>query len=102
MPTKETYCYASIVEIFIDNFDPIFLTAPTGTGKTSMIQQILRKSENASLLFTFTGQTSPAIAQVQLESKMQTQRKAGNITLIPPPGKKFIYFIDDINMPAIE
>ena len=53
-------------------------------------------------MFTFTAQTSPLIAQTQLESKLQTQRKAGNITLIPPPGKKFIYFIDDINMPAIE
>lgn len=67
-----------------------------------MISQILRRSTNASLTFTFTAQTSPSIAQIQLESKLQTQRKAGNITLIPPPGKKFVYFIDDINMPAIE
>lgn len=66
-----------------------------------MINQILRKSSNANLIFTFTAQTSPYITQTQLESKLQTQRKSGNITLIPPPGKKFIYFIDDINMPAV-
>ena len=52
-------------------------------------------------MFTFTAQTSPSVTQIQLESKLQTQRKAGNVTLIPPPGKKFIYFIDDVNMPAI-
>jgi dynein heavy chain len=39
---------------------------------------------------------------MQFESKLQNLRKQGNITLVPPPGKKFIYFIDDINMPAIE
>lgn len=53
-------------------------------------------------MFTFTAQTSASVAQLQLESKLQTQRKNGNISLIPPPGKSFIYFIDDINMPAIE
>ena len=52
-------------------------------------------------MFTFTAQTSPSIAQIQLESKLQAQRKSGNVTLIPPPGKKFIYFIDDINMPTV-
>lgn len=90
------------MESFIDNLDPVFLVAPTGTGKTSMMEQILRKSAHASLMFTFTAQTSPAVAQTQLESRLQVQRKGGNITLIPPPGKRFIYFIDDVNMPAIE
>jgi dynein heavy chain len=66
-----------------------------------MIAQVLRKSSNANLMFTFTAQTSPYVVQMQLESKLQTQRKSGNITLIPPPGKKFIYFIDDVNMPAV-
>lgn len=85
----------------MENLDPIYLTAPTGTGKTALIMQILKKSSNAFLMFTFTAQTSPSVAQIQLESKLQTQRKHGNITLIPPPGKKFVYFIDDINMPVI-
>ena len=101
VPTKETYCYSSIIETFIEKLDPIYLSAPTGTGKTSVIAQTLRKSSHASLTFTFTAQTSPSIAQIQLESKLQTQRKAGNVSLIPPPGKKFVYFVDDINMPTV-
>jgi dynein heavy chain len=77
------------------------MLSPTGTGKTSIMSQIIRRSSHASLHFTFTAQTSPNIAQIQLESKLSSQRKSGNITLIPPPGKKFIYFVDDISMPKI-
>ena len=80
----------------------MFLYGPTGTGKTSILKQITKAENVASLQFTFTAQTSPNIAQIQLESKLASQRKAGNIMLIPPPGKKFIYAIDDISMPKIE
>lgn len=102
VPTKETYCYSSIIEKFIDELNPVFITSPTGTGKTSIINQVIKKSNQANLTFTFTAQTSPAIAQLQFEGKLQNLRKQGSITLVPPPGKKFIYFIDDINMPAVE
>ena len=80
----------------------MFLTSPTGTGKTCIINQLIKNSGQASLNFTFTAQTSPSVAQIQFESKLQNLRKHGSITLVPPPGKQFIYFIDDINMPAIE
>jgi dynein heavy chain len=80
----------------------VFITSPTGTGKTCIVNQVILKSGQANLTFTFTAQTSPSVAQIQLESKLQTLRKQGSMTLVPPPGKKFIYFIDDINMPAIE
>lgn len=50
----------------MENLDPIYLTAPTGTGKTALIMQILKKSSNAFLMFTFTAQTSPSVAQIQL------------------------------------
>jgi dynein heavy chain, axonemal len=102
VPTKETFCYSTIIQRFVAELDPIFLTSPTGTGKTSIINEILRSSQQASLSFTFTAQTSPAVAQLQFEGKLQNLRKQGSITLVPPPGKKFIYFIDDINMPAVE
>lgn len=101
IPTKETYCFSSIISRFIDNLDPVFVTSPAGTGKTTIINQIIKKSNQANLTFTCTGQTSPSVAQIQFESKLQNLRKQGTITLIPPPGKHFIYFIDDINMPAV-
>lgn len=43
----------------------MFITSPTGTGKTSIINQIIKMSGQAHLTFTFTGQTSPSIAQIQ-------------------------------------
>lgn len=85
----------------MSELNPVFITSPTGTGKTSIINQIIKDSKQASLCFTFTAQTSPSVAQIQFESKLQNLRKHGSITLVPPPGKKFIYFIDDINMPAV-
>lgn len=66
VPTKETYCYSSIVEKFIDQLDPVFITSPTGTGKTSIISQVIKRSGQASLTFTFTAQSSPSVAQLQL------------------------------------
>ena len=48
VPTKETYCYSSILEVFIEKLDPVFLTAPTGTGKTSIIAEIMLFSEGFS------------------------------------------------------
>lgn len=101
VPTKETFCYSTIIKLFMDELNPVFITSPTGTGKTSIINQIIKGSGQASLCFTFTAQTSPSVAQIQFESKLQNLRKHGSITLVPPPGKKFIYFIDDINMPAV-
>jgi type IV secretory pathway ATPase VirB11/archaellum biosynthesis ATPase len=65
VPTKEAYCYNSIVQRFVDNLDPVFITSPTGTGKTTIINQLIKKSNQASLVFTFTGQTSPSVAQIQ-------------------------------------
>jgi len=46
--------------------DPVFLYGPTGTGKTSILHQITKGENLASLHFTFTAQTSPGIAQIQL------------------------------------
>jgi midasin (ATPase involved in ribosome maturation) len=65
VPTKETYCYTTIIERFIAELNPIFITSHTGTGKTSIINQIIKKSGQSSLSFTFTAQTSPSIAQLQ-------------------------------------
>ena len=82
------------------------MTGVTGTGKTIIAQSSLERLQSegkaAIMSMTFSAQTQAQAAQAQIESKLQTQRKQGLITLMPPPGRKLVIFVDDINMPAVE
>ena len=51
---------------------------------------------------TFSAQTSSEATQFQIEGRLQTQRKNKKNLLLPPPGRKFVIFVDDINMPQVE
>lgn len=51
---------------------------------------------------TFSAKTSSLGTQQQIEAKLQTQRKNKRTILMPPPGKRLVIFVDDINMPATE
>ena len=106
VPTNETVCYSWLLEHYIRGLLPVFMTGVTGTGKTIILSSTLEKLKNegsiSSLQVTFSAQTSAKSIQLQIESKLQSQRKQKKIILMPPPGKKLVIFIDDINMPQVE
>jgi chromosomal replication initiation ATPase DnaA len=43
IPTKENFSYSYILNFFVAAHDPVFLYGPTGTGKTSILQQVAKK-----------------------------------------------------------
>lgn len=79
----------------------MLLVGPTGTGKTSIIQNYLHKKLNASeYVFApikFTISTHASETHEQLFNKLVKLKR--NV-YGPPKGQRCIVFIDDLNLPA--
>lgn len=48
VPTVDTVRYQYLVSTLIDSFNPVLLVGPVGTGKTSVANKTLRKSDQKS------------------------------------------------------
>lgn len=47
VPTVDTVRYNFLVSTLIDNFHPVMLVGPVGTGKTSVVSEVLNKVDPA-------------------------------------------------------
>lgn len=75
---------------------------PTGTGKTVNINILLATmlpEEYQYIPITFSAQTSANQTQEALDEKFEKRRKG---VYGPPTGKRFVIFVDDMNMPKKE
>jgi len=102
VPTFDSIRMQFIKKLLISNNKHILAPGPTGTGKTINIFNMLNSqmSEDFQTIpITFSAQTSARGTQEALDGKLEKRRKgvAG-----PPPGKKYIVFVDDLNMPKKE
>ena len=81
----------------------MLFTGHSGVGKTAIVQNMSnRVAEERNLLpifVNFSAQTTALDTQLLIESKLEKKRKT---KLGAPPGKKFVVFVDDVNMPACE
>lgn len=102
VPTTDTVRYTWMLNHLIPHGMHVLCVGPTGTGKTLVVQDKLMNGfpeELTPLFVSFSAQTSANQTQDILDSKFDKRRKG---VFGPPPGRKYVVFVDDVNMPARE
>ncbi|KAK3782184.1 hypothetical protein RRG08_032935 [Elysia crispata] len=102
VPTIDTIRSTYILNMFILNKKRILCVGGTGTGKTLTIVDKLTRAlpeEYLPEFINFSAKTSANQTQDLIDSKLDKRRKG---IYGPPVGKYSVYFIDDLNMPALE
>ncbi|MBZ3886078.1 Dynein heavy chain 1, axonemal [Sciurus carolinensis] len=103
VPTMDTIQMSFLLDKLLINHKPVLCVGPTGTGKTLTISDKLLKNlplEYISHFLTFSARTSANQTQDLIDSKLDKRQRKG--VFGPPLGRNFIFFIDDLNMPALE
>ncbi|KAM8930485.1 dynein axonemal heavy chain 1 isoform 1-T1 [Pelodytes ibericus] len=102
VPTLDTVRMSYLLGMLLTNKKPVLCVGPTGTGKTLTVSDKLLKNlplEYISNFLMFSARTSANQTQDLIDSKLDKRRKG---VFGPPLGRYFIFFIDDLNMPALE
>lgn len=102
VPTFDSIRYKYVKKMLLENRKHVLCPGPTGTGKTVNISSLLNQEmpeEFSAIPIMFSAQTSANQTQDTLDEKFEKRRKG---VFGPPTGKKFVLFIDDLNMPKKE
>lgn len=102
VPTSDTVRYTYVIDQLLRNNCHVLCVGETGTGKTlNVADKLLNKmgAETVPLFLTFSARTSANQTQDLIDSKMEKRRKG---VFGPPSGKKYVVFVDDMNMPQRE
>lgn len=103
IPTLDSVRYTFLLDTLLHNEKHMLMTGPTGTGKTVNVSRHLQTGLHpdrfAPICVTFSAQTSANQVQDLIDSKCEKRRKG---VFGPTAGKKFVLFVDDVNMPARE
>lgn len=82
-------------------FQCMYAILAAGTGKTVYIKKKLQEGmvgNFTNMVMTFSAQTSANMSQDIIDGKLDKRRKG---VYGPPPGKRMIIFVDDLNMPQV-
>jgi len=102
IPTMDTICTEYLLNKLMTNGKQVCVIGPTGTGKTLNVTNKLLTGMHKRYLanfINFSAQTNANQTQDMIDAKLDKRRKG---IYAPPLGKKFIIYIDDLNMPALE
>ncbi|XP_014680873.1 PREDICTED: dynein heavy chain 2, axonemal-like [Priapulus caudatus] len=100
VPTVDTVRYDFLVSNLIQANCPVLVTGPVGTGKTSIVQNVLGNLDSKTysiLTVNMSAQTTSNNVQDIIESRVEKRTKG---VYVPVGGRRLITFMDDFNMPA--
>lgn len=83
----------------LNNDHHVLIAGPTGTGKTINSNQLLTYGMGETYQYipiTFSAQTSVNLTQDSIDFKLEKIKRG---VFGAPVGKKYIVFVDDLNMP---
>ncbi|CAD2215823.1 hypothetical protein AGDE_14959 [Angomonas deanei] len=107
VPTKETVALNTLLMILSSTSQNVLVNGVTGTGKSLGLLDFLTTSIRGDdpsssweyITTVLSAQTKSRDIESRLESKLYKLRSTA---IGPTPGKKAIFFIDDLNMPSLE
>jgi dynein heavy chain len=102
VPSIDSVRLVYIFQLLARHDKHVLCPGPTGTGKSVNIQIWLQKQapDNfQSILVNFSAQTHVNQFQDLIDGKIEKRRRG---VYGPPPGKRMVIFVDDLNMPQKE
>ncbi|KAF1335991.1 Dynein heavy chain, partial [Globisporangium splendens] len=103
VPTQDTTRFRYLLEKLLLADHHVLYSGETGVGKSVIIQSFLddiAKTDSCiSATMSYSVQTKPRNLYEQFELRLEEKRK--NL-LGPPAGKRMLFFVDDLNMPALD
>ncbi|CAH0663656.1 unnamed protein product [Spodoptera exigua] len=102
VPTLDNVRSAAILGYKVTNYNHVICVGPTGTGKTITITAKLTHGLHKKFIcefLVFSARTSANQTQDVIDGKLERRRRG---VYGPPPTKRQVFFIDDLNMPALE
>ncbi|CAK9804539.1 Dynein axonemal heavy chain 1 [Anthophora plagiata] len=102
IPTMDSVRSASLIGYLLINDSNLLCVGPTGSGKTLTITAKLQRNMPKKFIcdfITFSARTTANQTQDLIDEKLIKRRKD---VYGPPVLKKQIFFVDDLNMPALD
>lgn len=102
VPTVDTVRTTWLLHLMVKIRRPVVLVGETGTSKTATTQNFLRQLDSESTLvlnINFSSRTTSMDVQRNLEATVEKRTKD---SYGPPPGKRLLVFVDDMNMPQVD
>jgi len=102
VPTNETVAMTFLMRALFEQHHPVMLIGLAGCGKTQSCLGLLKSLPPDAFTYyamNMSYYTDSTLLQTMMENPLE--KKAGK--LYAPPGKlQLIYFVDDLNMPALD
>jgi dynein heavy chain, axonemal len=101
VPTVDSVRTEYLVDVIARQKLAVLLIGESGTAKTVTVKQYLEKQDPDVIknkMIAFSSATLPGIFQRTVEAFVE---KRMGTSYGPPPGKRMVVFVDDVNMPEV-